>query len=254
MTGPLGVSSWPSSAGAMRFAYPRSRSSPWNWSTRLRRWVRIRTPPVRDASTKPTAATVLPAPVACSNQKRLPAFGSSGASATSSSSVDSRSSQSCGSSGSSSSSSSSSSPGMPTGARTATAGSATGATASPVLSRSASSAVSVPESASTWWAERTVPSTSLGSSSDRIRSRPSSSDHCRRQWGDGTLAPASSSTSAASSARRRGVPGASALVASSPSGKNGSRANAEARSISSIEGNVAASATGVVSAMNGSEK
>ena len=41
-----------------------------NWSTRLRRWVRIRTPPVREASTKPTAATVLPAPVACSNQKR----------------------------------------------------------------------------------------------------------------------------------------------------------------------------------------
>ena len=32
-------------------------------------------PPVREASTKPTAATVLPAPVACSNQKRLPAFG-----------------------------------------------------------------------------------------------------------------------------------------------------------------------------------
>ena len=45
--------------------------------------MRISTPPVRDASTKPTAATVLPAPVACSNQKRLPAFGSSGASATS---------------------------------------------------------------------------------------------------------------------------------------------------------------------------
>ena len=41
-----------------------------NWSTRLRRWVRIRTPPVREASMKPTAATVLPAPVACSNQKR----------------------------------------------------------------------------------------------------------------------------------------------------------------------------------------
>ena len=36
-------------------------------------------PPVREPSTKPSAATVLPAPVACSNQKRLPAFGSSGA-------------------------------------------------------------------------------------------------------------------------------------------------------------------------------
>ena len=41
-----------------------------NWSTRLRRWVRIRIPPVREASMKPTAATVLPAPVACSNQNR----------------------------------------------------------------------------------------------------------------------------------------------------------------------------------------
>ena len=55
-----------------------------NWSTRLRRWVRIRTPPVREASMKPTAATVLPAPVACSNQKRRSAPGSSGASATAS--------------------------------------------------------------------------------------------------------------------------------------------------------------------------
>ena len=54
-----------------------------NWSTRLRRWVRIRTPPVREASTKPTAATVLPAPVACSNQKRRLAPGSSGASSIS---------------------------------------------------------------------------------------------------------------------------------------------------------------------------
>ena len=55
-----------------------------NWSTRLRRWVRIRMPPVREASMKPTAATVLPAPVACSNQKRRLAPGSSGASATTS--------------------------------------------------------------------------------------------------------------------------------------------------------------------------
>src|SRR5919199_946760 len=69
------------------------------------------TPPVREASTKPSAATVLPAPVACSNQKRLPALGSSGAS-SSSSSTPVGSSQSRGSSGSSSSSASSS-PGMP---------------------------------------------------------------------------------------------------------------------------------------------
>ncbi len=58
-----------------------------NWSTRLRRWVRIRTPPVREASMKPTAATVLPAPVACSNQKRRSAPGSSGASSIVSSSA-----------------------------------------------------------------------------------------------------------------------------------------------------------------------
>ena len=63
--------------------------------------MRIRTPPVRDASTKPSAATVLPAPVACSNQKRLSAFGSSGASpATSASTSLASSAQSCGSSSS----------------------------------------------------------------------------------------------------------------------------------------------------------
>src|SRR3954452_8115496 len=53
-----------------------------NWSTRLRRWDRIRTPPVRDPSMKPSAATVLPDPVACSNQKRRLAPGSSGAAGT----------------------------------------------------------------------------------------------------------------------------------------------------------------------------
>src|SRR3954468_6381764 len=35
-------------------------------------------PPVRDASTKPSAATDLPAPVACSNQKRRAALGAAG--------------------------------------------------------------------------------------------------------------------------------------------------------------------------------
>ena len=43
-------------------------------------------PPVREASTKPIAATVLPAPVACSNQKRRDAPGSSGCSGSCSSS------------------------------------------------------------------------------------------------------------------------------------------------------------------------
>ena len=64
----------------------------------------------RVASMKPTAATVLPAPVACSNQKRRAAPGSSGASSTTSSSSSAgSSSQSWGSSSGASSSSSSSS-------------------------------------------------------------------------------------------------------------------------------------------------
>ena len=70
--------------------------------------MRISTPPVCDASTKPSAATVLPAPVACSNQNRLAAFGSSGCSASDSSSPSS-STQSRGSSSGSPSGSGSSS-------------------------------------------------------------------------------------------------------------------------------------------------
>ena len=69
-----------------------------NWSTRLRRWVRIRTPPVREASTKPTAATVLPAPVACSNQKRRLGAGVLGRLLDRRPRPRARSSQSCGSS------------------------------------------------------------------------------------------------------------------------------------------------------------
>ena len=62
---------------------------------------------------KPTAATVLPAPVACSNQKRRSAPGSSGASVTASSASSSAagSSQSCGSSSGASSSGSTSAAG-----------------------------------------------------------------------------------------------------------------------------------------------
>ena len=68
-------------------------------------------PPVREASTKPSAATVLPAPVACSNQKRRAAPGSSSsASAAASSSASSAGSQSSGSSSGSSSPSISTSP------------------------------------------------------------------------------------------------------------------------------------------------
>ncbi len=84
-----------------------------NWSTRLRRWVRIRTPPVREASMKPTAATVLPEPVACSNQKRRLAPGSSGASSTTSSSSCPAQSSASSASVASSSSSASTSPSSP---------------------------------------------------------------------------------------------------------------------------------------------
>ena len=191
----------------MRSRYPRSRSSPWNWSTRLRRWVRIRTPAVREASTNPRAATVLPAPVACSNQKRRSALGSSGASTGTSPSSSPSSCQSCGSSSSSSTSAStssrsaSSSPSAPAGgggggfsaaaARAAAAAPAADPLPLPLPLRwaSAMSAVSVPESASTWWAESTVPSTRCGSSSESSRSSPSSSENCRRQAIEGVLLP-----------------------------------------------------------------
>ena len=108
---------------------------------------------------------------------------------------------------------------------------------------SASSAVSVPESASTWCAESTVPSTSFGSSSDSRRSRPSSSENSLRQAVDGFLALGSAaiSASAMSSARRRGVPGASATAGSSPSCKKRSRTSFSAREISAELGMVAAS-------------
>ena len=51
----------------------------------------------------------------------------------------------------------------------------------PLSWASASSAVSVPDSASTWWAESTVSSARRGSSSDSTRSSPSSSENFRRQ-------------------------------------------------------------------------
>ena len=143
-------------------------------------------PPVREASMNPTAATVLPAPVACSNQKRRLAPGSSGASATTSSSSVSGSSQSWGSSSSGSSTSSS-------GASSATAplpfeSSAGGspfvrAPLAPLVrpacaepSSSVTIAASVPESASTWWSVSSAPSRSFGFSTSSSRSSPSSSE------------------------------------------------------------------------------
>ena len=136
-------------------------------------------PPVREASTKPIAATVLPAPVACSNQKRLCALGSSGASASCSSSasllgvvverllvlgdvlVDDAS-----SSGDRPASRAAS------GDRRAVARRGVASARRPAPRRcrplpfaprwaSASSAVSVPESASTWCGLSSVPSASL---------------------------------------------------------------------------------------------
>ena len=150
-------------------------------------------PPVREASTKPTAATVLPAPVACSNQKRRLAPGSSGASSTCSSSSASCSSQSCGSSSSSASSSSSSSVDAvaavllglgrrPVVAAPFARGALRGAVRAlplPLPLRVLElgvSAASVPESASTWWAESSAPSFRSGGSSSRTRSRPSNSE------------------------------------------------------------------------------
>ena len=111
---------------------------------------------------KPTAATVLPAPVACSNQKRRLAPGSSGASSTTSASS-SASSQSLGSSSGassslSSSSSSSSSVTLPLSEEAATGSSLVSGPLEPFFERpldgapssmSAISAARVPESAST---------------------------------------------------------------------------------------------------------
>ena len=183
------------------------------------------------ASTKPMAATVLPAPVACSNQKRLAALGSSGASSSWSSS--SGTSASVGRLlvlvGASSSSSSSPS----TMRRSVDASSSTvedldvvvdgeHRAADAALSRrrdsaSASSAVSVPDSASTWCGFSSVPSARRGSSSESRRSSPSSERPAARPLrGRVRERPPSSSRSAASSARRRWLPGARTSAASSP--------------------------------------
>ena len=195
-----------------------------NWSTRLRRWVRIRTPPVRVASMKPTAATVLPAPVACSNQKRRSAPGSSGASSidllvlvvgcflpvlrllvggqllvlgsSSSSASSSPSASSLGGLGSASA------PRPPPAGRRRCA-----ARRRPRPAARPSARSGCPESASTWCGLSSAPSRSFGGSSASSRSSPSSSEKSRRHSIEGSSAPASSSASAASRARRRAVPG-----------------------------------------------
>ena len=231
-----------------------------NWSTRFRRCVRISVPPVREASMKPTAATVLPAPVACSNQKRRLAPGSSGASSTTSSSVPSGSSQSRGSSSGSSSSASSASPF--TGAPFIAGSSSTSAEGSspslraplprpfePGFSISETSAARVPDSASTWCSFSSAPSASVGFSVSSSRSSPSISEYWRRHSTEGVSRPSSSSASAASTARRRAVPGARSSGLS-PSSRIASRTNFAARSISSFGSRVALpAATPVVSDM-----
>ncbi len=168
-----------------------------NCSTRLRRWVRMRTPPVRVASMKPTAATVLPAPVACSNQKRRAAPGSSAASRDGLLFVFlgrlflpvlwllvggqllglllllvPRTSSPSGGVGSPSS-----------------AAAAGPAPFSAAVCCSDISSVRVPESASTWCGLSSAPSRSFGGSSASSRSSPSSSEKSRRHWIDGMLRP-----------------------------------------------------------------
>ena len=198
---------------------------------------------MREASTKPSAATVLPAPVACSNQKRLAALGSSGCSASWRRRRRRRP--------------VAPSPAAPRArrrprrrpprpgcrrARAATSSSADGAVAVAVAvalrpRRAARSACPTARRPGGRRAPCRRPA--CGSSSLSSRSRP---EQQRRTAppGDatGTLSPASSSASAASSATRRGVPGASAVAASSPSKTKGSRVNFAARSRSVGSGGV----------------
>ena len=217
-------------------------------------------PPVREASTKPSAATVLPAPVACSNQKRLPAFGSSGASATSSSLLAGRL--------------------VPvlrllglvlvlvllarrdrsttaaTAPRRERPGSAAGggAAASPFLQ-------AIGEQRGQRARERVDLVGGEHGAVDERAARPGRAAARARAaatTGGASAATGPSRPVSSSRGRRRapggaGVPGRERCGGVLPSVRKGSRANAEARSISSIEGSVAASATGVVSAMNGSE-
>ena len=222
-----------------------------NWSTRLRRWVRIRTPPVREASMKPTAATVLPAPVACSNQKRRLAPGSSGASSTTSSS----------------SASARPSPAAPRRGRAPSAprrprlgdravavravgvlfGRRLGCAARPrraaalrrcgarrALSSSAISAASVPESASTWCSLSSAPSLSFGGSSASSALEAEQQRVAAPPLDRGLLAPRRRSRPARRRRRAGGaVPGARSSGLS-PSSRIGSRANFAARSISAL--------------------
>ena len=215
-------------------------------------------PPVREPSTKPSAATVLPAPVACSNQKRLPAFGSSGALGQLRRRRPrrrARPSQSCGSSGSSSSSSRSSSPGIAArGERRV--GAAAAAPSTPVAvgacglgqqrGQRARQRVDLVGGEHRAVGELAAPP------AQSSRSRPSSSDQRCRQATDGT-------SRAGLELRQRVVERAAARRCRArarrrrprPSSTNGSRVNVAARSMSSAGGmaGAASRATDVESAM-----
>ena len=258
MTGPSAWSrctgSSASSAPVARCAYPRSRSSPMNWSTRLRRWVRIRTPPVRGGVDEAHGGDGLAGAGRVLEPEALGRVGVLG--------------------------------GLLElvlverdlggvgrllglrlvlvvvvlvvvelrldGLEVVFDGQHRlrgGLRARLATSDSASSAANVPDSASTWCGFSSVPSARRGSSCDRRRSSPSRSDQARAHSVDGCERPSSSSRRAASSARRRWEPDARTSAASSPGGTNRSRANSSARSIWSAVGtDVAAKATGVRSA------
>ena len=195
--------------------------------------MRIRTPRVRPASTKPAAAIVFPDAVGWRKRKRRTAPGSSPWN-------------------SASSGSSSSAPARPSSSSGSSSCSASGSAACPlplpfvsaaVSSWSAISSVSIPASASTWWRRSSVPDASAGVSWPSTRSSPSMRPQSTFHRGDGAASPASISASAASSARRRAVPGARPVAGSSLGRRNGSPAQPSARWAASAR---AASASGVI--------
>ena len=107
----------------------------------------------------------------------------------------------------------------------------------PLRCDSASSAVSVPESASTWWAESTVPSTSAGSSWESRRSRPEQQRPAAAPVRRGHLGALVELGQRRSRARRgAGCRARARSRRSSPSSRKGSRANEAARSRSSEDG------------------
>ena len=112
-----------------------------------------------------------------------------------------------------------------------------------VSSWSAISSVSIPASASTWWRRSSVPEASEGVSWPSTRSSPSMRPQSTFHRGDGAVSPASISASAASSARRRAVPGARPVAGSSLGRRNGSPAQPSARWAASAR---ASSASGVI--------